>query len=109
MVQGMAEHILNRSVVPNLARFCPEADLIVACQHGSQRGPLLPASAIRAVTRDLLIQTIERILPFVCVMINVDVRVDVYPRHLPEEEQIINYDRVRCCSLRAIDFGHSLT
>ena len=84
MVQGMAEHILNRGVISNLARFCPEADLIVACQHGSQRGPLLPASAIRAVTRDLLIQTFGRVLHFVHTMSNADVRVDVYPRHLPE-------------------------
>ena len=109
MIHGVAELILDRGVVSNLARFCPEADLIVACQHGSQRGPLLPASATRAVTRDLLIQTIERILPFVCVMINVDVRVDVYPRDLPEQKQIINYERMRCVSLRAIDVGHSLT
>ena len=108
MVQGMAEHILNRGVISNLARFCPEADLIVACQHGSQRGPLLPASAIRAVTRDLLIQTFEPITHFVRVMINVAVRVDVYTRHLPEQEQIINYERMRCASLRAIDVGHSL-
>jgi len=109
MIQGMAEHILNRGVVSNLARFCPEADLIVACQHGSQRGPLLPASATRAVTRDLLIQTFGRVLHFVHTMINADVRVDVYPRHLPEREQIVNYERMRCVSRRAIDFGHSLT
>ena len=109
MVQGMTEHILNRSVVPNLARFCPEADFIVACQHGSQRDPLLPALATRAVTRDLLIQTFERVLHFVRIMINADIRVDVYPRHLPEQEQVINYERMRCVSRRVIDFGHSLT
>ena len=44
MIQGMAEHILNRGVVSNLARFCPEADLIVATQHRSLRRPLLLAS-----------------------------------------------------------------
>ena len=109
MIHGVAELILDRGVVSNLARFCPEADLIVACKHGSQRGPLLPASATRAVTRDLLIQTFERVLHFVRIMINADVRVDVYPRHLPEQEQVINYERMRCVSRRVIDFGHSLT
>ena len=44
MIHGVAELILDRGVVSNLARFCPDADLIVATQHRSQRRPLLLAS-----------------------------------------------------------------
>ena len=108
MIHGVAELILDRGVVSNLARFCPEADLIVACKHGSQRGPLLPASATRAVTRDLLIQTFEPITHFVRVMINVHVRVDVYTRHLPEQEDVVDNDRVRRARFCAAERRHVL-
>ena len=65
--------------------------------------------AYRAVTRHHIIQTIERVLPLARVSVNVGVRVDVHPRDLAEHEQIINYERMRCGSLRTVHVGYPLT
>ena len=91
------------------ARFCQEADPFVARQHGSKRGPLSPASASRAAKQnrrtsgELFRRASERIFLVVGVLVNSGL-----PELYPPEQQIINYERMRCGSTWALYVRHSL-
>ena len=79
------------------ARFCQEADPFVARQHGSKRGPLSPASASRAAKQnrrtsgELFRRASERIFLLVGVIVNCG----LLQRYLPEQQHIINHERMR--------------
>ena len=93
VVQGVSEEILYRGVVPDLVRFRSKVDLLVARQYGGKRN----AGVARAVLQNrwasgkLFGRASERVVLLVGGLVNYGPT----QRYLPEQQHIIDNERVR--------------
>ena len=92
MVQGVAQQILHRVIVPDLAGLGPEADLLVACQHRLERGPIGNAKGARAATqyRWTTGELFRRASGRISFIVGVIVNGGPSELYLPEQQHIIN-------------------